>query len=303
MSTSGSDEISPKLDDGLKGGDVEERAESVGPPLAPTDMSPESHALRQSAQGSPESFSEPRATEQPALVAPVSDHTDAADKSFRPGGKLIAGIAVGAGLVLAALAYFFVPFGGGKTIIPSRTEQPAASIRSEPTAPVPNPAPAQQPPASIPDSPPAAPSPNVSVQAPATVPPERTPASPEPASPSRPAQPATPPVQSPAQVTPAPTQVAPAPAAPTPVAPTPPAGTSNAALRPPASVPQGRQILFLQRPGVNIRSTPSSTANVVGSAPQGTRFEVTNRNGEWVQVESGRFKGWISARFLGPNPP
>jgi cytoskeletal protein RodZ len=295
MSTSGSDDISPKLDDGLKGGGLDDRVESAGPPLAPADVPVESHALRESAEGSPDSFHEPTPTEQPPLVAPVSGHADANENNFRPRGKLIAGIVIGVGLVLAALAYFFVPFRSEKAVTASRTEQPAAPIRSEPAPPVPAPAPAPQPRASIPESAPTSASPSAPVQAPTAASPERSAPSPELPAPIRPAQPATPPVETPAQV-------APAPAAPTPVAPAPPAGT-GAALRPPAAVPQGRQILFLQRPGVNIRSTPSSSANVVGSAPQGTRFEVTNRNGEWIQVESGRFKGWINARFLGPNPP
>jgi hypothetical protein len=308
MSTSGSGEISPKVDDGLKGGSFDDRAEGVGPPLAPADMPVEGHALRQSVEGSPESFYEPTPTEQPVSAAAVPDHSSAAEKSVRPGGKLIVGIAIGAGLALAALAYFFVPFRGERVVTASRTEPPAASIRSEPAAPPASRAPAQQPPASIPGPAPAAPSSSTSVPAPAAASPERTAVLPEAPASSRPAQPATPPVDVPAAVAPAapaaapPAQVTPAPAPPAPVAPPPPT-TNNAALRPPAAVPQGRQILFLQRPGVNIRATPSSTGNAVASAPKGTRFEVTNRNGEWVQVESGRFKGWINARFLGPNPP
>jgi N-acetylmuramoyl-L-alanine amidase len=59
----------------------------------------------------------------------------------------------------------------------------------------------------------------------------------------------------------------------------------------------------LQRPGVNVRSTPSLTGSVVGSLPKGTRLEVLERGGEWVQVKSGSLKGWINARFSGPNAP
>jgi hypothetical protein len=75
----------------------------------------------------------------------------------------------------------------------------------------------------------------------------------------------------------------------------------SAAIRPPA--PQDRNVLFLQRPGVNVRSSPSPTGRVVGSARKGTRFEVTNREGEWVQVESWSLKGWINTRFLGLEEP
>jgi Bacterial SH3 domain len=66
---------------------------------------------------------------------------------------------------------------------------------------------------------------------------------------------------------------------------------------------QNRDIVFLQRPGVNIRSTPSTNGPVLGTAPKGTRLKVTNREGDWVQVESGRSSGWISSQFLAPHEP
>jgi hypothetical protein len=69
------------------------------------------------------------------------------------------------------------------------------------------------------------------------------------------------------------------------------------------TVAQGQDVLYLQRPGVNIRSTPSPTGSALGTAPKGTRFKVTNRQGEWIQVESGRLKGWINAGFLAPSEP
>jgi hypothetical protein len=62
-------------------------------------------------------------------------------------------------------------------------------------------------------------------------------------------------------------------------------------------------ILFLQRPGVNIRSTPSTSGKVVGTTPKGTRFKVTSREADWVQVQNGRLKGWINAQFLAPTEP
>ena len=68
-----------------------------------------------------------------------------------------------------------------------------------------------------------------------------------------------------------------------------------------AKVAQGGDMLYLQRPGVNIRSTPSPTGRPVATAPKGTRFKVTNRQGDWIQVESGRLKGWINAAFLAPS--
>jgi len=71
----------------------------------------------------------------------------------------------------------------------------------------------------------------------------------------------------------------------------------------PPKVTQSGPVLYLQRPGVNIRSTPSPTGSAVGTAPKGTRFKVTNRQGDWIQVEKGRLKGWINAGFLAPSEP
>jgi hypothetical protein len=80
------------------------------------------------------------------------------------------------------------------------------------------------------------------------------------------------------------------------------ASTGNAEMRhSPAT--QNRDIVFLQRPGVNIRSTPAANGLVLGTAPKGTRFKVAKRDGDWIQVESYRLKGWINSQFLGPNDP
>ena len=81
-----------------------------------------------------------------------------------------------------------------------------------------------------------------------------------------------------------------------PVAPT-------ASTVPRQTVSQKPDIVFLQRPGVNIRSAPSASGRVLGTAPKGTRFKVTNREEDWVQVESDRFRGWIKSQFLAANEP
>ena len=79
--------------------------------------------------------------------------------------------------------------------------------------------------------------------------------------------------------------------------------TDGAAVRQLALGTQRSGFVFSQRPGVNVRSTPSLTGSVVGSVPKGTRFEVLEHNGEWVQVKSSSLQGWINARFTGPNAP
>jgi Bacterial SH3 domain len=62
-------------------------------------------------------------------------------------------------------------------------------------------------------------------------------------------------------------------------------------------------LVFLQRPGVNIRSAPSRNAPVLGTASRGTQFAATSRVGDWVQIENTRMKGWINSQFLAPNKP
>jgi hypothetical protein len=66
---------------------------------------------------------------------------------------------------------------------------------------------------------------------------------------------------------------------------------------------QNQDIAFVQRPGVNIRSTPSSNGSVLGIVPKGKRFKVTKREGDWVQVESDYLKGWVKSQFVGSNEP
>jgi hypothetical protein len=77
----------------------------------------------------------------------------------------------------------------------------------------------------------------------------------------------------------------------------------NTALHETVLPAQKEDIVFLQRPGVNVRSAPSTNGHILGNAPKGTRFKVTSREGDWVQVESDRFSGWIRSRFLAANEP
>ena len=71
----------------------------------------------------------------------------------------------------------------------------------------------------------------------------------------------------------------------------------------PNSAGHNPDLVFLQRPGVNIRSAPSGNAPVLGTAPRGTQFTATGREGDWVQVENTQLKGWINSQFLAPTKP
>jgi hypothetical protein len=70
-----------------------------------------------------------------------------------------------------------------------------------------------------------------------------------------------------------------------------------------SSTAQNPDLVFLQRPGVNIRSGPSGNAPALGTAPKGTQFTATGREGDWVQVENTRLKGWINSQFLATDKP
>ena len=111
------------------------------------------------------------------------------------------------------------------------------------------------------------------------------------------------------QVQPAPTVAEPSPGA-SGVVPSPDIAASlTAAAAPQAVTPQttptaqNPDLVFLQRPGVNIRSAASANAPVLGTAPRGTQFTATGREGDWVQVENTRWKGWINSQFLAPDKP
>ena len=88
--------------------------------------------------------------------------------------------------------------------------------------------------------------------------------------------------------------------APAPAPTTPTVAQANNPLRP---NPEHRQIVTLERSGVNIRSAPNASSRLIGSAPKGTRFEVRQRRGRWVEIESDEVRGWVSSRFLGPDRP
>ena len=113
------------------------------------------------------------------------------------------------------------------------------------------------------------------------------------------------------QVQPAPTVAEPSPGA-SGVVPSPDVAASLTAAASPqvgavtpqtTSTGQNPDLVFLQRPGVNIRSAPSANAPVLGTAPRGTQFTATGREGDWVQVENTRWKGWINSQFVAPDKP
>jgi uncharacterized protein YraI len=213
----------------------------------------------------------------------LSQHTDLSrsQRSFGSDLKLITGIAVVLTLGLSAFAYFFLASPSEKTT--TQTAKLAQSVPYPPATPAeaaPSAAPAVATPSAAPAA--AAPSAALAEDAPSAAPATATASAAPPA----------------ATLSAAPSAVT-ASAAPAAVA----ASAAPEPVQASHKVAQSGDVLYLQRPGVNIRSTPSPTGSAVGTAPKGTRFKVTNQQGDWIQVESGRLKGWINAGFLAPSAP
>jgi Bacterial SH3 domain len=244
-------------------GGLHVRAELSAPPLAPDGTTAAGDVLLHEDAVRPAIGGE-----EPIQPAEPGDRSE----TFGSRGKLIAGTAVIAALGVAGLAYFFLASPGAQA--PGETaESPATSVQSS----------LETPAQAAPDNAAGSSSPGGAVWPSATSV-QPAPAAPEP---SRAASGAALPEAPAAPIVAAAPQAAPAAAPP----PTPSAAQSQ------------DDVVFLQRPGVNIRSAPSLNAPVVGTAPTGTQFTATSRQGDWVQVESTRWKGWISSQFLGANKP
>jgi uncharacterized protein YgiM (DUF1202 family) len=68
----------------------------------------------------------------------------------------------------------------------------------------------------------------------------------------------------------------------------------------PTALP-GAEILVVQRPRVNIRSEPGRNGRVIGTAAKGSEVKVVGRSGNWIEVETGSGRGWISGSLLGAH--
>jgi hypothetical protein len=196
-------------------------------------------------------------------AASEEDQLSQADTASPLRVKLITGIVALA--ALTALAYFLIPLAADKQ--PKPPSDRSTGLQSPPAAPGGETKSAQLPtPSSEPSNPPSS---GPLVQPPA-----------EPA------------------VAPKDTRIE----APPQIAPTGPQA-DDAAMASPEGGPERWGVLFLQRSGVNLRSAPSLKARTLGIPAKGTRFQVINREVDWVQVESGRLKGWINGRFLAADQP
>ena len=217
-------------------------------------------------------------------------------------------IGVAAVLTLGALGYFYFNRDTGtETASAPATEQAPPAASTVVAAP-----PAAAPPAAEPTPPSASQqmtSPAPSAVTPAQTSATATPAAPDTLSPPPGAETSAAQTDTAAQ-TRAPAQTEPTAQAQAPALPPPAAGSAPAesAAQPdplrnqPASLPAD-DVVFVQKPRVNIRSAPGTHGRIVGSASEGDQFKVVGRSGTWVQVEGDGRKGWISGRLVGPQSP
>lgn len=64
------------------------------------------------------------------------------------------------------------------------------------------------------------------------------------------------------------------------------------------ALPSHDEVLMVKRSRANIRATPSRTGPIVGTAAKGSKVTVLNRSGNWIEVDAGDVKGWISSGLL-----
>jgi cytoskeletal protein RodZ len=241
--------------------------EHWAPPLAPNGRTAAGGVLLR------EELIDPAVGGEDPFEPPEPSHPSETIGSRR---NLIAGTAIIAALGVAGLTYFFLASPGANA--PAETaESPAIAAQSSSETPV-------QAAVNVP-----APTSPTTVEPSSETPVQPAPAAPEPA---RGASAAAPWPDVPASVT-----------AKASTAEASPQGAPSAETPQTTSAVQNQDLVFLQRPGVNIRSAPSLNAPVLGTAPKGTQFTATSREGDWVQVESTRWKGWISSQFLAPDRP
>ena len=205
--------------------------------------------------------------------APAAEDSRGRSKVAR---DLIAGVLVGT-LVLGAVYYLYL---GKEEASSERTSQPASTAEAPPSQPlgseqrVPDRTAAQE---AVPAAPPPTPSGSSEAQAP----------------PSAASEPR-PPVEGSAQAQNPPnaneTATRPEPTAPDPM--------RDQSVSLPAP-----EVAFVQGTRVNIRSDPNARAQIVGHASKGEQLTVIRRAGRWVQVDTGRGQGWVSASLLGPRSP
>jgi Bacterial SH3 domain. len=60
------------------------------------------------------------------------------------------------------------------------------------------------------------------------------------------------------------------------------------------------EVLIIERSRANVRSEPSRNGRVIAKIAKGTQVKVIRRSRNWIEVETGAYRGWISSSLLEP---
>lgn len=76
-----------------------------------------------------------------------------------------------------------------------------------------------------------------------------------------------------------------------------------AATAEPAASETRREKRYVTAGALNVRAGPSSGSPQLAALPFGTKVEVLDSNGNWLEVIAGDIQGWAFAKYLSPSAP
>ncbi|ALP51937.1 hypothetical protein Tel_01620 [Candidatus Tenderia electrophaga] len=60
---------------------------------------------------------------------------------------------------------------------------------------------------------------------------------------------------------------------------------------------------YIRAREAKVVSAPSAAAELVMALPKGTEVDILQRQGRWLEVQSGGRQGWVSGLLVGDEPP
>ena len=54
---------------------------------------------------------------------------------------------------------------------------------------------------------------------------------------------------------------------------------------------------------LNVRKKPSTDAKVVGQLKNGKKIKIISEDGDWYQIKTSKFSGWVSAKYVKLRKP
>lgn len=84
---------------------------------------------------------------------------------------------------------------------------------------------------------------------------------------------------------------------------------SPAVVSPPASTSvsngptSSSQIRYVTASALNMRASPSTSADIVGKLPNGQQITVIGQESDWFLVQIGSSQGWVSGRYTSTSRP